>query len=59
MGRGRGHKKLICYNFGGPGHYAHDCTNLTRTSCLYCTQFDHEAEEFPTLIARLCEKGVL
>jgi len=30
--RGRGH--LIYYNCRGPGHYAHDCTNLMRTSLL-------------------------
>ena len=59
MGLGRGCGQLICYNCGGPAHYAHNCTNLTRTSCLYCTQFDHEAEDYPTLIVRLREKGVL
>lgn len=45
MGPGRGRGQLICYNCGGPRHYARDCTNPTRTSCLYCTQFDHEAED--------------
>ena len=59
MGPGRGHRKLIFYNCGGSRHYARDCMNPTRTFFLYCTQLDHEAEEFPTLIVRLCEKGVL
>lgn len=59
MGLGRGHRQLICYNCRGPGYYAHNCTNPMRTSCFYCTQFDHEAEGCPTLIARLNEKGVL
>jgi len=58
MGVGRGRGQLICYNCRGSGQYAHDCANPTRTSCLYCTQFDHEAEDCPTLIARLHEKGV-
>jgi len=30
-----------------------------RTSCLYCTQFDHEREDYPTPIVRLCDKGEL
>ena len=59
MGPGRGHRQLICYNCGGLRDYARDCTNLTRTSRLYCTQFDHEVEDCPTLIVRLREKGVL
>lgn len=59
MGQGRGHDQLICYNFGGPGHYAHDYMNPTRPSCLYCTLFDHEIEDCPTLIARLHNKGAL
>jgi len=59
MGLGRGRKQLICYNCKGLGHYARDCTSLTRTSCLYCTQFDHEVEDYLTLIAKLREKGVL
>ena len=33
--------------------------NPTRPSCLYCTFFDHEMEDFPTLIATLRDKGVL
>jgi len=59
MGPGRGHRQLICYNCGGSGHYAHDCTNPTRTSCPYCEQFDHEIVECPTLIAQMHEKGVI
>ena len=59
MGPGRGHRKLICYNCGGLGHYACSCTNLTRESCLYCAQFDHEIEDCPTLIVRLHDKGIL
>lgn len=59
MGPGRGHRQLICYNCGGPGHYACNYTNLTSTSCLYYTQFDHEVEDCPTLIVRLRKKRVL
>jgi len=59
MGPRSGCGQLISYNFRGLGHYAHDCMNLMRTSCLYYTQFDHEMEEYPTMIARLCDKGVL
>lgn len=33
--------------------------NLTRSSCLYCTLFDHETKYCPTLIARIRDKGVL
>jgi len=55
----RGCRLLICYNCGGPGHYSCYCTNPTRESCLYCTQFDHDTEEFPTLISRLHDKGTL
>ena len=40
-------------------HYARDCTNPTRISCLYYPQFDHEMVDCPTLIAQMCEKGVL
>ena len=57
-GPGRGRRKLICYNYGGPGHYAHDCMNLMHPSCLYSTFFDHETEDCPTLIARIHDKGV-
>jgi len=28
-------------------------------SCLYCTLFDHETEDCPTMIARLHNKGAL
>jgi len=59
LGLRRGREQLICYNCGGLGHYACDCTNLIRTPCLYYTQFDHEAEDYPTLIVRLCKKGTL
>ena len=59
MGLGRGRRQLICYNCGGPRHYAHDCTNPTRASCLYYTEFDHEMEDCPTLIVRLRDEGVL
>jgi len=59
MGPGRGCGQLICYNCRGPRHYAYDCTNPTRASCLYCTQFDHGMEDYPTLIARLHDKGIV
>jgi len=59
MGPGRGHRQLIYYNCGGPGHYACDCTNPTRISCPYCEQFDHEMVDFLTLISQMHEKGVL
>jgi len=59
MGPGRDRKHMICYNCKRLGHYAHDCTNPMRASCLYCTQFDHETKDCPTLIARLCYKGTL
>jgi len=59
MGPGRGHRQIICYNCGGLGHYACDCTNPTRISCWYYNQFDHEAEDCPSLIAKMHEKGVL
>ena len=50
---------MIYYNCGGLGHYAHDCTNPTRTCCPYYYQFDHEGVDFPTLIAQMHDKGVL
>ena len=59
MGPRRGRGQLICYNYGGPGYYARDCTNPTRISCWYCTQFDHEVEDCPSLIVRMRKKGVL
>ena len=59
MRLGRGHGQLICYNCGGPGHYARDYTNLTRTCFPYYYQFDHEVVYCPTLIAQMQEKGVL
>lgn len=58
-GPGRGHRQLICYNCGGPRHYARDCMNPTRPSCLYCSLFNHETEACPTLIARIRNKGEL
>jgi len=58
-GPGRGSRQLICYNCEGLGHYACDCRNLMQPSCLYCTLFDHEIEDCPTLIARLHNKEVL
>jgi len=59
MGSGRVHGQLICYNWGGPRHYACDCTNTLRASCLYFTQIDNEMEDCPTLIAKLHDKGTL
>ena len=49
----------MCYNCGGPRHYAHDCTNPMCPPCKYCTLFDHDMEHYPTLIARIRDKGVL
>ena len=37
MGLGKGCEQIICYNCGGLGNYAHDCTNPTKISCQYCT----------------------
>lgn len=31
--------------------------NLTHLSCQYCTQLDHAIEDFPVLLAKICEKG--
>jgi len=59
MGLRRGRGQLLCYNCGGPGHYVCDCKYLMRPSCLYCTQFDHDMEDYPTVIVRLCDKGAL
>jgi len=59
MGPGCGRGQLVCYNYGGPGHYALDCMNLTRAYCPYCYHFDHEAVDFPMLISQMREKGVL
>jgi len=50
---------VICYNCGGLGNYARDCTNPTHPSCLYSTLFDHEMDNCPTLIAMLHDKGAL
>jgi len=59
MGPRRGHGQLICYSYGGIGHYARDFTNPMRISCLYYEQFDHEMVDCLTLIAQMCEKEVL
>lgn len=59
MGLGRGLNQIICYNWEGPELYACDCTNLTRISCCYYNRFDREVEDFPSLIAKMHEKGVL
>jgi len=58
-GPGKGQEQMIYYNYRGPGHYACEWTYPMRPSCKYCTQFDHEMEDCPTLIARICDKGVL
>ena len=58
MGPGKGSGQLIFYNCGGLGHYLCYCTNPKRASCLYHTHFDHETEDYPTLIARLRDKGI-
>lgn len=42
-----------------PRYYAHNCTNPTRLSYSYYSQFDHEAVDCPTLISKMREKGVL
>lgn len=34
-GPGRDWGQVICYNCGGPGHYARHCLNLTHLSCRY------------------------
>lgn len=34
-----------------------DCLNLMCLSCRYCTQFNHAIEDFPVLLAKICEKG--
>ena len=59
MGLGRGRRQIIFYNYGGPGHYAHDCMNPTRISCWYSNHFDNEVEDCPSLIAKMHKKGVL
>lgn len=56
MGLGRGRGQLICYNCGGPGHYAQDFINPTRISCPYCEQFDHKLLDCPMLLAQIREK---
>lgn len=59
MGPRQGHEQLICYNYGGPWHYAHDYTNPMRISCSYYEEFDHEMINCPTLIAQMHENGTL
>lgn len=59
MGLRRGCGQLIFYNCRGSVKYAYNCTNSMRESCLYCTQFDYETEDCPTMIARLHSKGTL